>query len=177
MKIYTKTGDEGKTGVLGGIRVSKSHQVISVCGSLDETNSLIGLARSFLDQSTNLGGLLGRIQNDLFDLGSQVAGCLGESQRPPEFPESRVLELEQQIDEFQTELPPLTAFILPGGNQGGSVLHLARSVCRRAERDLVQLIESLNSNGKTDTAKDATPRLGTEMVYLCLLYTSDAADE
>ena len=172
MKIYTKTGDQGETGLLGGIRVSKSHLAIGVCGTLDETNSLIGLARSSLadqpteDSNSDLDSLLGQIQNDLFDLGSRVAACLGESQRPPEFPVSRIFELEQQIDLYQTKVPPLTAFILPGGNQAGSVLHLARSVCRRSERDLVNLIETISSSPKPLKPNESAQNLATEMMYL-----------
>ena len=152
MKIYTKTGDDGETGLLGGVRVSKSHLAIGACGSLDETNSLIGAAQSALWAQANLqskeisfedvGKLLTRIQNELFDLGSRVAACLGESQRTADFPADRFQELERQIDRFESELPPLTAFILPGGNAIGSSLHLARSVCRRAEREIVALVES-----------------------------------
>lgn len=177
MKIYTKTGDKGETGLLGGIRVPKSHLAINACGSLDETNSLIGLSRSSLTtprakpptkgdqaetaptQSSNLFAdidqLLEQIQNDLFDLGSQVAACMGASNRPPDFPELRVRELELQIDQFQSELPPQTEFILPGGNQAGSFLHLARSVCRRTERDLVEL-----NTSKIDRS------LSVELIYL-----------
>ena len=164
MKIYTKTGDDGETGLLGGVRVSKSHLAIGACGSLDETNSLIGAARSALWTQDSLSSkenfddvdqLLHRIQNELFDLGSRVAACLGDSQKTADFPEVRSQELEQQIDLFESELPPLTAFILPGGNAVGSTLHLARSVCRRAEREIVALIES-----------GVQRPLGAESIYL-----------
>ena len=131
MKIYTKTGDNGETGLLGGIRVSKSHLAIIAGGSLDETNSCIGLARSAIEEHTcfdDVSGCLSQIQNDLFDLGSQVAASLGKSGRAAEFPESRASELESQIDTYNAELTPLTAFILPGGSRAGSLLHLARSV-------------------------------------------------
>jgi cob(I)alamin adenosyltransferase len=141
MKIYTKTGDKGETGLLGGVRVPKSHLAIKACGSLDETNSLVGLVRTeSLPQ--NVAQALEQIQHDLFDVGSRVAACLGKTNRPPEFPVSRSEELEQLIDQFQEQLPALEAFILPSGSRCGSTLHLARSVCRRAERDLVELIGS-----------------------------------
>lgn len=164
MKIYTKTGDQGETGLLGGIRVSKSHLAITCCGSLDEANSNIGLARSTLqaiacsDSDSKFGDIdlcFTRIQHDLFDLGSQVASSLGETNRAPEFPAARAVELERDIDKFESELSPLTAFILPGGSQLGSLLHLARSVCRRAERDIVALIDS-----------EIERSLSVEMVYL-----------
>lgn len=141
MKIYTKTGDQGETGLLGGVRVSKTHLAIRVCGSLDETNSLIGLARSE-SISVQVDQILTQIQHDLFDLGSHVAACMGRSNRPPEFPALRATELEALIDMIEGELAPLTSFILPSGSRAGSTLHLARSVCRRTERELVGLIDS-----------------------------------
>ncbi len=154
MKIYTKSGDKGETGLLGGVRVSKAHLAIEAGGSLDETNSLIGVARSESLPKT-VENCLNQIQHDLFDLGSQVAACLGETNRPPEFPVSRSDELENLIDQFQDQLPPLEAFILPSGSRSGSTLHLARSVCRRAERNLAELI---SSGVKND--------LSNELVYL-----------
>ena len=141
MKIYTKTGDQGETGLLGGVRVSKSHLAIRVCGSLDETNSFIGLARTE-SGSQPIEGILIQIQHDLFDLGSHVAACLGEKNPPPEFPAERATELEAYIDQIEGELAPLNAFILPSGSRAGSTIHVARSVCRRTERELVELIES-----------------------------------
>ncbi len=162
MKIYTKTGDKGETGLLGGVRVSKSHLAINVCGSLDEANSFLGLVRAELrlgelsaDLFDQLEPVFVRLQHDLFDLGSRVAACLGESKKIPEFPVSRSVEIEEAIDQFQSELPALTAFILPSGNRAGATLHLARSVCRRAERDLVEL---MNEELKMD--------LSSELVYL-----------
>lgn len=154
MKIYTKTGDQGETGLLGGVRVSKSHSAIKVCGSIDEVNSFIGLSR-VENQSISLNALLTQIQHDLFDLGSRVAACLSSSDRIPDFPPERVAELERAIDQYDEELAPLKAFILPGGGRTGGTLHLARSVCRRAERQLVELI---NSETKTD--------LSLELIYL-----------
>lgn len=154
MKIYTKTGDKGETGLLGGVRVSKSHLAIRACGALDETNSCLGLARSeSLPDSVEKA--LVQIQHDLFDLGARVAGCLGKSDRPPEFPLARSEELEQLIDQFEEELPQLEAFILPSGSRSGSTIHLARAVCRRAERDLVEL-----------SGSDLDYDLSNEMIYL-----------
>ena len=154
MKIYTKTGDQGETGLLGGVRVSKSHSAIKVCGSIDEINSFIGLAR-VENQSESINQLLTQVQHDLFDLGSRVAACLSRSNRVPDFPNERVAELEKAIDQFDKELAPLKAFILPGGGRTGSTLHLARSVCRRAER---QLVELMNSKVEAD--------LSLELIYL-----------
>lgn len=154
MKIYTKTGDQGETSLLGGVRVSKSHAAIKVCGSIDELNSFIGLAR-VENQSEILNQLLAQIQHDLFDLGSRIAACLKSSNRAPDFPHERVAELEKAIDQFDQELAPLKAFILPGGGRTGSTLHLARSVCRRTER---QLVELMNSKVEAD--------LSLELIYL-----------
>lgn len=154
MKIYTKTGDQGETGLIGGIRVSKSHSAIKVCGSIDEINSFIGLAR-VENRSESLNLLLTQIQHDLFDLGSRVAACLSSSDRIPNFPSERVAELEKAIDQYDEELAPLKAFILPSGGRTGSTLHLARSVCRRAERQLVELIDSQKET-----------ELSLELIYL-----------
>lgn len=157
MKIYTKTGDHGETGLLGGIRVSKSHRAVEVCGTLDETSSLLGLAVSYgMDDA--LSDVLSGIQNDLFDLGSRVAACQSETSRAAEFPESQINKLESCIDRFEHGLEELREFILPGGCQAGAALHLARAVCRRSERELVALIESPDS-GLAD-------RLARELVYL-----------
>ena len=138
MKIYTKTGDEGETGMLGGVRLSKSHLVVEVVGTIDETNSLIGLVLSE-GVPPVIKPMLTQIQNDLFDLGSRVAACLSDSSDPAEFPPIRAVQLESWIDESQQELPELKEFILPGGSRAGASLHLARAVCRRAERRLVEL--------------------------------------
>ena len=145
MKIYTKTGDQGETGLLGGIRVSKSSLAIAVCGSLDEANSFVGLARA-VSLPQDVDELLGRIQNDLFDLGSRVAACMTDSNRAADFPSDRIVELESAIDQFDAELPPLTCFVLPGGSKAASLLHVARSVVRRSERELVGLKENVESD-------------------------------
>jgi len=154
MKIYTKSGDKGETGLLGGVRVAKSHLAIRVCGALDETNSFLGLAAcESLPQ--DVAEVLTQIQHDLFDLGSRVAGCLSETSRGADFPAERSTGLERLIDRFEGELPPLTAFILPSGSRPGCTLHLARSVCRRAERELVELSQS-----------EVAATLDNELVYL-----------
>lgn len=138
MKIYTKTGDGGETGLLGGIRVGKDHICIEVCGSLDELNSMIGLFRSG-EIGEEVNSILLRVQNDLFDVGGRVAACLGESSQAPGFDATRSKFLETMIDQLQAELPELKQFILPDGSESGCRLHLARAICRRAERNLVAL--------------------------------------
>lgn len=141
MKIYTKTGDQGETGLLGGKRVLKTHPTIEVCGSLDELNSWLGVVRSQIQDETLQSQLL-LIQNDLFCIGATVAGCLGETKKEARVAEGRTDELETWMDRLDDQLPPLTAFVLPGGTQTASWTHLARNICRRTERQLVRLIES-----------------------------------
>jgi cob(I)alamin adenosyltransferase len=165
MKIYTKTGDDGETGLLGGVRISKSHVAVTTTGFVDETNSWIGFVRS-LAIEPHVDDILTQIQHDLFDLGSRIAACLATSSKPASFPESRATELESFIDQLEEQLTPLTAFILPSGSQAGSALHLARSVCRRAECELVRLTETqLRERSQEETAKQPSP-LQHELIYL-----------
>lgn len=155
MKIYTRTGDRGETGLLGGHRVAKSHPAIEVCGDLDETNAAIGLAVA-TGIADELRAVLEPVQQDLFDVGSHVAACLGTQRPTPALRADRVAELERLIDAHDAVLPPLTAFVLPGGSPAGAALHLARTVCRRAERGLVRLLEARPDAG----------RLADDLVYL-----------
>ena len=156
MKIYTKTGDDGQTGLLGGARVDKTHLAIEVNGCLDETNSVIGLVLSETVTESVRSALI-QIQNDLFDLGSRVAAWESDSSRPADFPAARAEQLESWIDEFQSELPELREFILPGGSPAGAMIHLARAVCRRTERQMVGLMAT---QARTDF------ELTTELIYL-----------
>ena len=139
MRIYTRTGDHGETGLLGGVRVSKNHLAIRTCGELDETNSHLGLARS-QGLPNNVERIIAEIQQDLFVVGNQVAASeSGQTKRAAMLSENRVTELEQQIDAFEVHLAPIDAFILPGGCVSGAQLHVARTVCRRAERSIVEM--------------------------------------
>ena len=146
MKIYTKTGDKGDTGLFGGDRVSKDHPRIEAYGAVDELNSLLGVVRS-LKPGKRADGILGRIQNDLFVLGADLA-TKKKSKRSliPHVDGSHILMLEQTIDAAQLSLPPLKVFILPGGTPAASYLHYARTVCRRAERSVVRLMRSERVN-------------------------------
>ncbi len=142
MKIYTKTGDKGKTSLLGGSRVSKAHIRIDAYGNVDELNSWIGLLR---DQSANKGRhlLLIEIQDRLFTIGSHLANEGGERKFSiPEIQYSDVERLENAIDEMNKVLPEMKSFVLPGGHPIVSYTHIARTVCRRAERGVVLLNES-----------------------------------
>lgn len=137
MKIYTKTGDQGETGLWGGQRVSKDALRLQAYGSVDECNATLGLARSGL-ADPELDALLAQIQNQLFVVGSDLASDLSLTNVPRMDPEP-IHHLEATIDRLEAELPPLTQFILPGGHPVAAHLHLARTICRRAERWVVSL--------------------------------------
>ncbi|MDE2180056.1 MAG: cob(I)yrinic acid a,c-diamide adenosyltransferase [candidate division NC10 bacterium] len=141
MKIYTRKGDKGETGLIGGTRVSKSALRVEAYGEVDELNAVLGWIRTKLTDETIRKELLG-IQRDLFAIGAQLADPTGHVEQKAEkagLHEERIRELEGIIDRYDTVLSPLRAFILPGGSEGGALLHLARTVCRRAERRMVAL--------------------------------------
>ncbi|WKT57529.1 cob(I)yrinic acid a,c-diamide adenosyltransferase [Candidatus Nitrosotenuis chungbukensis] len=145
MKIYTKTGDDGTTGLQGGKRVLKSDLRIIAYGAVDEANSSLGVALSH-DMDADIRELLTRIQNELFVAGSDLSNPdLGKKDN--RITEQMVENLEKNIDRFEAELSPLTNFILPGGHQSAAHLHMARTVSRRAETDVVALAkdEQINS--------------------------------
>jgi cob(I)alamin adenosyltransferase len=141
MKIYTRTGDSGDTGLFNGKRVAKSHPRVAAYGDLDELNAVVGLAESLISDS-EITKTLVEIQKDLFSLGAQLADPdFGEKRRSPKvsIPENRITDLERQIDQWEADLAPLQNFILPGGSRAGACLHVARTVCRRAERQVIYL--------------------------------------
>ncbi|NJP06043.1 MAG: cob(I)yrinic acid a,c-diamide adenosyltransferase [Chloroflexaceae bacterium] len=137
MKIYTRTGDAGETGLWGGQRVAKDSLRVHSYGTIDELNAVLGIVRT-QDLHQELDTVIERIQNELFVLGADLA-TPGESTRIERIQEHQVQALEQEIDQFETELQPLRQFILPGGSSSAAYLHLARNVCRRAERMVVSL--------------------------------------
>jgi cob(I)alamin adenosyltransferase len=142
VKIYTKTGDTGETGLFGGGRVGKDHPRTTAYGEVDELNSVVGLARATAPAEL-FDALLEGIQRDLFAIGGRlatprpdkVAKALTKAVLPPDRAES----FERVMDDAEAELPPLRAFVLPGGTPKAATLHLARTVCRRAERSVVRL--------------------------------------
>jgi len=134
-KIYTRTGDDGTTGLVGGKRVSKHSPRIWAYGTVDELNSAIGLARA-LKPDKKTDAILAGIQNDLFNLGAELA-TLGRSRIRIE--PARITTLEKLMDELTPKLGPLREFILPGGTPVAAQLHVARTICRRAERFCVRL--------------------------------------
>ena len=153
-KVYTRTGDKGETALVGGKRVPKDSPRIDAYGTIDELNSVVGLARVFNEESLDAGeahqfldGVLCQIQDELFDLGSELA-------TPPEFfkegmyrvSESEIERIEKLIDRCQKDLEPLKSFILPGGGRIGAYLHQCRTVCRRAEREILRFSRSEEVN-------------------------------
>jgi len=149
-KVYTRTGDHGETALVGGKRVAKDSPRVEAYGAVDELNSIVGLARVFNEESLDAGeahefldGVLCQIQDELFDLGSELA-------TPPEFfkegmyrvGDDEVKRLEKLMDRCQKDLAPLKSFVLPGGGRIGAYLHQCRTVCRRAELDILRLSRS-----------------------------------
>ena len=150
MKIYTRGGDKGKTSLLGGSRISKADRRIDAYGNVDELNSWVGLLR---DQQVNANRhlLLVEIQDRLFTIGSHLANEKADSDRfqIPEIHEEDVTRLEEAIDQMNEKLPEMKSFILPGGTPLNSFLHLARTVCRRAERETISLSQTDSVNGES----------------------------
>ena len=140
MKIYTRTGDAGSTGLLGGARIAKDGLRIEAYGTVDELNAALGAARALGTPDAALDAALARVQVDLFALGAALASAPGRELRAGEGVTAADIErLEREIDAWEAELPPLRSFVLPGGSGAAALLHLARTVCRRAERSVVRL--------------------------------------
>ncbi len=141
-KIYTKTGDDGTTGLATGPRRLKSDLRVEAYGTIDEANSFIGLARQHTTELVALDAMLMRIQNDLFDLGADLSTPdTGETlpYEPLRIIAAQVTRLETEIDALNADLDPLRSFVLPGGSGAAAALHIARTVARRAERQMVEL--------------------------------------
>src|ERR1700752_3841648 len=140
LKIYTKTGDEGNTSLIGGTKVSKSNLRIEAYGTVDELNSFVGLVNDHL-QDVHVASILKEIQDRLFTIGSSLA-CDSEKEpklKIPDLKESDISSLEKEIDRMNEVLPPMKSFILPGGHVAVSTTHVTRCVCRRAERICVNM--------------------------------------
>jgi cob(I)alamin adenosyltransferase len=157
MKIYTRTGDKGKTGLIGGTRVLKSDGRISTYGQIDELNANVGLAISILNKKAvqkvfmDIIGMLSSIQNDLFVLGSDLADPdypPSSRSKTPRVTQQMISDIERSIDKLETELQPISFFILPGGTSESSILHVCRSVARRAEVSLVAVATTQPINEK-----------------------------
>jgi cob(I)alamin adenosyltransferase len=149
-RIYTRGGDKGQTSLGDGARVEKDDPRVAAFGTVDEANACIGLARLHSAGQDEIDAMLMRMQNDLFDLGADL--CTPETLEPPKYEPLRILakqveRLEREIDHMNGQLEPLNSFILPGGSPLAAYLHLARTVARRAEREMVRLarIEDINA--------------------------------
>jgi cob(I)alamin adenosyltransferase len=150
-RIYTKTGDQGETALGNGVRVLKDHPRVAAYGCVDELNAVMGLLRTAVDALAKpaLAELLRQVQNDLFDVGADLCRP-AEPGEPPgkhlRVSPNQVLRLEHSIDVANADLKPLTSFVLPGGQPAAAWCHLARTICRRAERDVVTLmnVEAIN---------------------------------
>ncbi len=141
-KIYSKTGDKGSTSLVAGTRISKAHIRISAYGSVDELNAHIGLLMDF-EANAEWNSFLQKIQNELFVVGSQLANDAEDMKKHlPDLDASLILSLENEMDRYTAELPELKHFILPGGHMLVSQAHVARTVCRRAEREVIKLSEN-----------------------------------
>lgn len=148
-KIYTRRGDDGSTGLFGGPRVRKDDLRVSAYGEIDELNSALGVAREELPEG-DLRALVDALQTELFTLGAQLA-TPDADKAPTQVPHIRaehVQRLEREIDRLTGELPEMRNFILPGGSRAGAALHFCRTVCRRAERKVVELAESSTVPGE-----------------------------
>ncbi|MEM8943575.1 MAG: cob(I)yrinic acid a,c-diamide adenosyltransferase [Planctomycetota bacterium] len=140
MKIYTRTGDQGSTSLFGNVRVSKAELRISAYGTIDELNAVLGIARAE-GLPKRCDAIVARLQNQLFDLGAELATQDPVGTGTAILQAEDIAEQETAIDELESSLSPLTAFILPGGTKAAAALHLARCVCRRGERDIVALAQ------------------------------------
>src|SRR5215469_14458255 len=142
MRIYTRTGDDGETGLFGGGRVAKDDPRVEAYGDVDELNATLGLARA-IEADPRIDEILVAVQRDLFSIGALLAtpdaAKMREQLAKARIDDARIAQLEREIDDGETELTPLRAFILPGGTPKAATLHVARTVCRRAERRVVHL--------------------------------------
>ena len=173
-KIYTKTGDDGTTGLVSGPRRPKHDLRVDAFGTVDETNSCIGIARLHTEKMPELDGMLFRIQNDLFDLGADLATpptdeVLGYE--PLRIVESQVVRIEHDIDTLNATLDPLTSFVLPAGSAAAAHLHLARTIARRAERLMVELSFTENESVGAEAIKYIN-RL-SDFLFVAARYTND----
>jgi cob(I)alamin adenosyltransferase len=142
-KLYTRSGDTGTTMLFGGGRMPKDHPRVEAYGTVDELNSTLGVALSFMPARGAIPKALGNVQNELFNIGSELAsGTTGKAAEKARLfidADAKIASLERLIDEYDAKVPPLRTFILPSGSQAGALLHLCRTVCRRAEREVVRL--------------------------------------
>lgn len=174
-KLYTRTGDRGQTGLVGGRRVPKDHPRVAAYGAIDELNAALGLAISFVRQRTLIASLQ-TIQNELFNIGAELATVEPVRSRRKQ-PATLRLDgakaewLESLIDEYDARVPPLRTFVLPSGTSAAAALHVARTVCRRAEREIVALARKQPINAAITTYLN---RL-SDLLFVLARYVNKAA--
>lgn len=173
-KIYTRTGDDGTTALVSGPRRAKHDLRVEAYGTVDEANSVIGLARQHTGDQPDLDAMLARIQNDLFDLGADLA--TPATDEPPAYEPLRIVaaqvtRLETEIDALNETLDPLRSFILPGGTAAAAWLHLARTVVRRAERQIVALAQTPGET-VSHVAVEYVNRL-SDLLFVAARHTND----
>ncbi|MDH3580707.1 MAG: cob(I)yrinic acid a,c-diamide adenosyltransferase [Hyphomicrobiales bacterium] len=177
-RIYTKTGDTGTTALGTGERVPKTHARIAAYGTVDETNSVIGVARANLsDDASDVDAMLGRIQNDLFDLGADL--CMPDDgvdrgYEPLRITQAQVKRLEAEIDAMNAELEALKSFILPGGSEAAATLHVARTVARRAERGMAE-VKALDGEPVSEAAMKYINRL-SDFLFVAARFVNDRGE-
>lgn len=172
MTIYTRTGDEGETNLIGSVRVPKDAAVLEVCGALDELNALLGLVRcDSLAEATI--ALLEHIQHRLFGVGAELVAVASGQSGPAAIRPEDVAAIEQVIDRYDAKLERLSSFILPGGCRAAASLHVARAVCRRAERQLVLLLRTQPQPASTELLRYVN-RLGDLMFVLARTANAEA---
>jgi cob(I)alamin adenosyltransferase len=175
MRIYTKTGDSGSTALFGGHRVSKAHLRIEAYGTVDELNSALGVARCE-SLSDRVDKVLQQLQHQLFDLGCQLATLADGQDKHARVNQESIGVIERSIDRFSESLPPLAQFVLPAGSRGAAALHLARTICRRAERCVVRLGESPEERVSNDSIVYLN-RVGDLLFVLARVANQDAGSE
>lgn len=174
MKIYTKTGDTGETGLFGGGRVNKDHLRIEAYGTIDELNAAIGLVRCE-ELTAELDGLLADIQNELFAVGAELAATNPAAAGTSYIDQSYIARLEAVIDAYDAQLPALKQFILPTGTRSAAAIHLARAICRRAERCVVSLSRR-DSHAISEDIVVYLNRLG-DLLFVLSRYANHAAGQ
>lgn len=171
MKIYTKTGDAGKTGLYGGARLYKDDIRIEAYGTVDELNSSIALITTFFSDS-RLDKMIFEIQSRLFTIGAHLATDPSKAIAPPDILEKDIVLLETEIDWMNAKLTPLRAFILPNGSKAIAFAHMARTICRRAERRVVSLLREESTNGHSELLIKYLNRL-SDYLFTLARYIAD----
>ena len=165
MKLYTRRGDDGTTHLGSGPRVLKDDPCVEACGAVDELNAWLGVVRA-QSLPTDIDALLSRVQHELFGVGADLARPAAAGGEPARTSTAQVAQLEQEIDQYDEQVSPLQEFILPGGVSSAALLHLARTVCRRAERRAVHLRVATHAQREVDTIVQYLNRLGDLLFVL-----------